>query len=150
MEAITMRFILAVGAAIAFVYPTLSYATEKASHPSSHRVCYTKIGDAPSRECEQLLYFQNFPIGGVSIIAKTDHGDFSLSGREVGSNTISVSGVYVGRPLKGKGKCKLTMSAVGRLSKADCKVQTDSGLAILKSTGDDPNDAVLTLGPIHH
>ena len=146
-----MRFALAFSAVIAFVVPTLSHATEKTKHPLSHRICFAKIGDEPSRKCEQLLYMQNFPIGGESITAKTDHGDVTFSGRKVDSNIISVAGVYVGRPLKGKGKCKLTMSAAGRLSKADCTVHTELGLATLKSTGDDPNDVDLALdGPIHN
>lgn len=145
-----MRTVLAVGAAIALICPTLSHATGAAHHHSSHRICYAKIGEGPSHTCDKLLYMKNFPIGGESIIAKTDLGDFSLSGKKVNSNTLAISGIYVQRPLKGKGKCILTMSAVGRLSKADCTVQTEQGLAILKSTGDDASDAVLELGPIHH
>ncbi len=149
-KGIWMRTVLAIGAAIALAYPTLSHATGAVHHHSSHRICYAKIGDEPSHKCNQLLYMKNFPIGGESIIAKTDLGDFSLSGKKVDSNTLAISGVYVRHPLKGKGKCILTMSAAGRLSKADCTVRTETGLAILRSTGDDPNDAVLELGPIHH
>ena len=145
-----MRTVWAIGAAIALTCPTLGHATGAAHHHSSHRICYAKIGEGPSHKCNQLLYMKNFPIGGESIIAKTDLGDFSLSGRKIDSDTLAITGVYVQRPLKGKGKCILTMSAVGRLSKVDCAVQTELGLAILKSTGDDPSDASLELGPIHH
>lgn len=145
-----MKYILSVMALMALTCPTLSHATGTAHHHSSHRICYAKLGEGPNHKCNQLLYMKNFPIGGESIIAKTDLGDFSLSGKKVDLNTLAISDVYVQRPLKGKGKCILKMSAVGRLSKADCAVQTELGLAILKSTGDDPNDASLELGPIHH
>ncbi|MFS8048737.1 hypothetical protein [Rhizobium sp. BR 314] len=146
-----MRFALAVGAVVAVVSPTVSHATERPKHPSSHRFCYVRLGDELDHPCERLLYMQNFPVGEESVIAKTDRGDVSFSGRKTDSSTISVRGVYMRRSLKGQEKCKLVMSTVGRLSKVDCKVRTEEGIAVLKSTGDDPNDVDLELGgPIRH
>ena len=141
-----MKLIFAVGVVVAVAYPSWGHTAEKANHSSPHRICYVKIGDTPKRLCKQLIYFQNFPIGNSSMIAKTDDGDFSFSGPEVGSNAISVKGLYVGRPLKGNGTCKWTESAKGRVSRVDCNVQTELGTAILKSTGDEPNDLAVILG----
>ncbi|MFJ6327505.1 MULTISPECIES: hypothetical protein [unclassified Rhizobium] len=146
-----MRFALVVGAVIAVVSPTASHATERMKHSSAHRICYVKLGDEPDHPCQRLLYMQNLPIGEETVIAQTDRGDVSFSGRKTDSSTISVGGVHMSHPLKGQGKCKLAMTAVGRLSKVDCKVRTEEGLAVLKSTGDDPNDVDLKLGgPIRH
>jgi hypothetical protein len=141
-----VRFIFVVGVVVAVAYPSWGHTTEKAIHPASHRICYVKIGDTPKRSCKQLVYFQNFPLGNSSVIAKTDDGDFSFSGPEVDPNTILVKGLYVGRPLKGNGTCKLAKSAKRRLSTVDCNVQTELGAAILKSTGDEPNDLAVRLG----
>lgn len=142
-----MRFAFTIAILVAAGCPILSHAAEGTPHrPKSARTCYVKIGDASKQLCSSVFYLRGPAPRSVSIGTKTDKGDFSFAGKEIDANTFAVNSLYVDRPLKGYGTCKLAISGKGRVSKIDCKAETEVGTAILKSSGDDPNDIDVTVG----